>query len=323
MPYQDQLYRRMKPVPDFVFLGSSRTAWAVDPARMDLILSLARARPVHSFNFGLGAGNALAYRLAVDRLLRRSDRPSTVVIGLSPRDVTDWSAEQLADDMMVGVTPGRLWSLWDEFTAPALRENLLLSSLIPGRSRWEAWQGHWIALRDGHHSRPSSVHVHANGWTQFTDYARDKRRNKLQRDRSSLRRLRAEPLSPTACRSFENALLRLRDTGIKTIVYEHPVPPSLLADHRSGTYEKYRRWLELTAQATGAILLTDVFVEAVDDDFIDGLHVAPWAVEKYSEHLASKVASALSLTGVRSAHGPKRRSVLVKGAAATLKRDLR
>lgn len=292
MPYRWQLYRRMSPVPDVVFIGSSRTAWGVDPSHVDPVLTRALGREIRSFNFGVAAGSAVVQRLAVDKILQRHPRPRLIVFGVSPRDVMDFGTFCLANEVTASVTPGRVAHLWNELTELPLGKHVILSSLVPGRDRWESLQVEWISLRDGRPLCPPGVQDHDNGWTEFTDYSPDKRLAKLPRDRQLLRKWRGQRLSSAYCHALENALLQLQQAGVATMVYEDPFPPCLREDHRSGVYVEYQRWLQGAARRFGAVMLPPVFPDAADEDFIDGAHVAPWVVSRYSAHLADKIAAA-------------------------------
>lgn len=286
------LYSRTSPSPNVVFMGSSRTAWAVNPSTVDPILSEAFERPITSFNLGIPAGNAVSYRLAADTLLQSQGSPHTIVLGMSPRDLLMVTTETLTEEIACSVHPGQIGRLWDDLPSTPLRRELLLSGLIPGRNRWQSLQIRWTSLRDGRPLENEAVRVHPNGWTEYLKYDHNKRVTKLERDQKSLLRIRRAPFSDITCHALESMFAEFQRAGATVLVYEHPAPPSLRKEYTAGNYTEYRHWLEETIRRYRAILLPPVFEEAVDDDFIDGLHVAPWAVSRFSTQLARIIVEA-------------------------------
>ncbi len=290
---QKHLYARSKSAPDIVFIGSSRTAWGIAPDHVDPILSAAWGKPVKSFNFGLGAGNAMTYRFVVDNLTRSPSLPDLAVLGISPTDVCGINQVTLATDVGAGATPGRLIDMIGEFTDFELTREFLLSSAIPGRNRWPLLQQLWICARDGLPRIPHEYTYHDDGWLELAFSGNDRNAISLQRQLARAEELVSHPLCPTACNAFDNALMDLHAAGITAVVYEDPLPPFLTCTWHGGVYAEYREWLENVTSKHGVILIHSPFPDAQDSDFIPGAHVAPWAVQRYSRSLALALADLL------------------------------
>jgi hypothetical protein len=85
------------PAPDFVFVGSSRVAAAIDPEAFTEVASEAAGRPLRAVNFGLGYSTmALHYLNLRNQVARRPDllRHATVFIeapGGLPADPSGWN----------------------------------------------------------------------------------------------------------------------------------------------------------------------------------------------------------------------------------------
>jgi len=296
-PFHADLYAQCNPVPEVVFVGSSRTAFAVVPAAVDAALQRLLNRPVRSFNFGVRAANAVTYRLVIDGILRQDHRPRLVVIGLSPSDVVRQPGANLPKNEPVGVAGFGLPALWSEFRQSHLMNDLIFAFVVPGHDRWDPWQQLWLALRDGRPLADPDIRVRPDGWSELVNYPRDDQLW-LRRDLDRVARTRQSELSPVACEAFAHTLTALHDAGVAAVVYEDPVPPCLVQAHRAGNYAQFHTWLSDETARQGAVLISDVFAEASDDDFIGGQHVAPWAVEAYSAILTKKIVK----TGILVCH---------------------
>ena len=116
------------PIPHLtvVFLGSSRTAFGINPETVDPVLSEAWTMPIKSFNYGLGCGNALTYRFVVNRLTNSSIAPIVAVYGISPTDVRNEDIDIFVKDVATGATPIKSLGLYND-----LSENLAQKGTTP------------------------------------------------------------------------------------------------------------------------------------------------------------------------------------------------
>ncbi len=290
---QSQLLQQSNFPPDVVFLGSSRTAFGINPETVDPVLSDAWTMPVKSFNYGLGCGNALTYRFAVNRLTNSKTTPIVAVYGISPTDVRNEDINILVKDVATGAISIKSLELYSDLSETSLKKELLLSATIPGRNKWILWQQLWICVRDGLPLIPGDYCYHKNGWLEHLNPRTSPTTEEMGRSLKRFEKIFSQPTSLTACKAFESALAELSAAGILTIVYEDPFPPYARKLRRQMTPPDYDQWLKKTVSEHNAILLPQIFTEATNQDFFAGAHVAPRSVNQYSRELAEAIIQAL------------------------------
>ncbi len=274
--------------PLVLVLGTSRTAYGIDPAAMNFPDQ--PGSPL-VFNFGLAGSRPVHLRLHLQRLHADGVKPAAVLVELLPATLAvpgpadelcaPDSARLTADDLRrlepYLADPAAFRHRWvkERMNAWQAQRSVLLSHVAPGWQPWQKRLDHYWAMTDSLGFCPYPMGKIAECRESRTESTRDQYA-------LALAHLRVSELSTRAIRDL---VADCREAGTPVAFFLAPESPAF----RSWYTPQSRAALSAFTRSLAEEFGCPVFAAPEDfaeDDFADGHHMLPGAAARFSRRLA-------------------------------------
>jgi hypothetical protein len=271
------------------FIGSSATAWGIDPLAFAAAYERRTGEPIHCYNFGLGGMTASGVGIIAE-ILVNDYQPALIVYGAAARD--------FAPDYRDPIIETSAWTRYH------LGEFSLEGWLIDHSFAYQhyLYVRNWPReyFREDQASRWSAKeHVSSYGFLPLP-YSRDVLSRPPDPVDNPMNAEMFETLSgydplPSDVAGLER-LLALKQRGVEIVVVAMPVPETHYAFYDNGKqdYQKFLDQVERSTRASGVTFwVADGATLIPDDAWADYFHVTGQGARIVSEWLGERVSEAV------------------------------